>query len=207
MSALNEADDKSRLVSSNDALSESELRFRLALKNAPVTVAVQDRDLRFIWAYNQRTIDPAAVVGKYDADIFSPEDAARLVPLKRKVIETGVEVSEKLWVTSNGKRVYLDVYLEPVRCEDGAITGIGIATVDLTQVKIAEEELKMSEQALARQAVELQANNEELARFNRAMVGREMRMIELKQEVNELCAQLGTPPRYATEEPRKRQHA
>ena len=28
------------------------------------------------------------------------------------------------------------------------------------------------------------------------MVGRELRMIELKQEINALCAQLGQPPRY-----------
>ena len=37
-----------------DALRESEARFRLALKNAPVSVAAQDRDLRYIWAYNQQ---------------------------------------------------------------------------------------------------------------------------------------------------------
>jgi hypothetical protein len=27
-------------------------------------------------------------------------------------------------------------------------------------------------------------------------VGREMRMIELKQEINELCGKTGQPPRY-----------
>jgi two-component system CheB/CheR fusion protein len=33
-------------------------------------------------------------------------------------------------------------------------------------------------------------------RFNRAAAGREMRMIELKVEVNELCRRLGEDPRY-----------
>jgi hypothetical protein len=47
--------------------------------------------------------------------------------------------------------------------------------------------------------VQLRVSNEELARFNRAMVGRELRMIELKKEVNELCAQAGQPPRYGFE--------
>jgi circadian clock protein KaiC len=37
---------------------------------------------------------------------------------------------------------------------------------------------------------------DELARFNRAMVDRELRMIELKKEVNALCARLGEPVRY-----------
>lgn len=44
--------------------------------------------------------------------------------------------------------------------------------------------------------------SEELARFNRAAVGREMRIIELKQEVNELCERLGEAARYtSTREP------
>lgn len=43
----------------------------------------------------------------------------------------------------------------------------------------------------------LRATNEELLRFNRAMVDREMRMIELKREINRLCQRLGEPPRYA----------
>ncbi len=45
----------------------------------------------------------------------------------------------------------------------------------------------------------LRASNDELVRFNRAMVGRELRMIDLKKEINDLCAQLGHPPRYRTE--------
>ncbi|HBA84426.1 MAG TPA: hypothetical protein DCZ95_10065 [Verrucomicrobia bacterium] len=38
--------------------------------------------------------------------------------------------------------------------------------------------------------------NEELADFNHVMVGRENRMIELKEEINELLAEQGNPPRY-----------
>ena len=33
-------------------------------------------------------------------------------------------------------------------------------------------------------------------RFNQAAVGRELRMIELKCEVNELCGKLGEPARH-----------
>jgi PAS domain S-box-containing protein len=60
---------------------------------------------------------------------------------------------------------------------------------------------------LARQAADLiehkrteealRKANEELTHFNRAMVGRELRMIELKKEINELCRQSGQPPRYS----------
>ena len=69
-------------VRTQEALLESEARFRMVLKNAPVTVAAQDKDLRFIWAYNQRTVNPADIIGKTDADIFPPEVAAWTMGLK-----------------------------------------------------------------------------------------------------------------------------
>jgi hypothetical protein len=44
--------ENSRYRAAKENLGENEKRFRLALKNAPVTVAAQDRNLRFLWAYN-----------------------------------------------------------------------------------------------------------------------------------------------------------
>jgi nitrogen fixation negative regulator NifL len=128
------------------SMQESEARFRMVLKNAPVTVAAQDKDLRFIWAYNQRTINPAEVIGKTDADIFPPEVAAWTMGLKRKALETGEELVEQGWVTSGGQRLYLEIFLEPIRDKDGQITGVGIATVDLTSTKLAEQSLRESEE-------------------------------------------------------------
>ncbi len=124
-----------------EELAATETRFRLALKNAPVSVAAQDKDLRFIWAYNQRTVPPEEVIGKTDSDIFSPQDARLLSSLKRRVMESGAPLSRLLWITSNGKRVFLDLFLEPMRNAAGAVTGVGIATVDLTAMKTAENAL------------------------------------------------------------------
>ena len=50
-------------------------------------------------------------------------------------------------------------------------------------------ERKLSEETLRRQ-------NAVMNQFNTMAVGRELRMIQLKQEVNALCAQLGLPPRH-----------
>jgi PAS domain S-box-containing protein len=53
---------------------------------------------------------------------------------------------------------------------------------DITRRKMAEEELRR--------------RTEELEAFNRAMVDREMKIIEMKEEVNRLCLELGRPEAY-----------
>jgi PAS domain S-box-containing protein len=67
---------------------------------------------------------------------------------------------------------------------------------DITELKRGEEKLQQSNTELANRSKELRASNYELTYFNNAMVGRELRMIELKKEVNDLCRQAGQPPRY-----------
>ena len=59
-------------------------------------------------------------------------------------------------------------------------------------------ERKRAEETLRQNSETLRARNEELEQFNRVVVGRELRMVELKQEINELCRRLGEPPRHAT---------
>jgi transcriptional regulator with GAF, ATPase, and Fis domain len=59
--------------------------------------------------------------------------------------------------------------------------------------------LEQRGEALRQSHAKLQAHVEELTRFNSAAVGRELRMIELKKEVNELCKRIGHAPRYPLE--------
>ena len=55
---------------------------------------------------------------------------------------------------------------------------------------------KIAEMALIQQSEELRHRNEELERFNRATVGRELDMIKMKQQINELSARLGLARPY-----------
>ena len=124
------------------ALHESEARFRLALRNAPVSVSAQDRSLRFIWAFNQRSATPDQIIGHTDEEIFTPEEAAHFTAVKRRVLDEGVELHEQTWLDRPSGRMFLDISWEPIRDEAGAVTGVASATVDLTPIKLAEEALR-----------------------------------------------------------------
>jgi PAS domain S-box-containing protein len=114
-------------------------------------------------------------------------EAAKLDELQR----TGLPVRyEKEYIRKDGSRVPIELLVHIVR-EDGSGKPLYYYSfiTDVTERRRAEEELR--------------ANNDELTRFNNVAVGRELRMIELKQEINALCDQLGQPPHYplpATEE-------
>lgn len=66
---------------------------------------------------------------------------------------------------------------------------VAIVFNDISERKRAEEQIN-------EQVVELRLMNKDLTRFNKSLVSRELRMIELKKEINELCAQIGQQPRY-----------
>ena len=57
-------------------------------------------------------------------------------------------------------------------------------------------ERRRVEETLAQNLVKLLQHSEDLTRFNRIAVGRELRMIELKKEINQLCQLQGLPVRY-----------
>ena len=79
---------------------------------APVSAAAQDRDLRYIWAYNQRTARPQEIVGHFDHEIFTPEEAAHVTACKRRVLQEGNELREQMWFDRPSGRIFLDVCWE-----------------------------------------------------------------------------------------------
>ena len=108
----------------------------------------------------------------------------RAVTENREIPPTELEVN-----LPSGRRWFAMASGAPVRDKSGKVIGGVAVTVDITGRKQDEEKILYYLE-------ELQDANEELTRLNSAMTGRELRMIELKREVNELCARAGLPPRY-----------
>jgi PAS domain S-box-containing protein len=117
------------------------------------------------------------ILGQDDRAMFTPEQAERLMAFNRRVIaENRTITQEEVLDTQEGERTFLTT--KGPLCDNQAhvIGTFGISR-DITERKMAEAEL-------------IQRNNE-LERFNRAMVGRVLDMIALKQQVNEFSQQLG----------------
>jgi len=100
-------------------------------------------------------------------------------------LRDGVWVGEMAVLTQDGREIPVSQLLFAHREADGTVGYVASICRDISKLKRAEEALRQT--------------NEALTRFNRVAVGRELRMIELKKEINQLCSQAGLPARYPLE--------
>jgi formate hydrogenlyase transcriptional activator len=140
-----------------EALRQSEQRFRVALHRSPIKVFNQDRDLRYTWLYNpQEGWSEKDYLGKTDEEIFEPEMAVRLTQLKRSVLETGQRTQEEFALTARGKTQHCEVTIEPSFDGAGKIIGINGASVDVTRLREITEELRLAKEKLAEEKIYLE---------------------------------------------------
>ncbi len=129
-----------------EALKESEARFRVALQNAPIAVFQQDLQLRYTWLYKPQVVkNPEEAIGKTDFEIFPYENALISAALKKSILDTEGPVRGEYKVTKDGETHYFDLTGEPLRDESGHIIGINCATMDITKYKALEAKLRESE--------------------------------------------------------------
>ena len=119
------------------SLRESEARFQVALKDSPVVVFNQDRNLHYSFIDNSLLNIPAKdAISKGEADFFSFEDAAFLETIKRQVIQSGVGIQKEVKVTTiEGVTKYFDLKIEPTYDNNEKINGITGAALDITMLK------------------------------------------------------------------------
>jgi PAS domain S-box-containing protein len=131
-------------------LVKSEERFRVALKDSPITVFNQDRDLRYTWIYNPQDWQQESI-GKTDAEILGSKQCASLEELKRRVLKTGMPLRQEMMIP-NGDRTYaLDVSIEPLFDADGNVIGITGASVDIAQLREMTDRLQDARDKLAQE--------------------------------------------------------
>ncbi len=124
-----------------EELAENQRIFEVALKNSPVTVFQQDKDLRYTWIKKPHyRFTDSNQIGKTDAEFFSPEDAAKLIEVKQRVLESGVGERQVIHTSGEKTPPYTDLTVEPITDEHGEVIGITCSSVDISKLIQADEE-------------------------------------------------------------------
>ncbi len=133
------------------SLVESEERFRVALKDSPITVFNQDRELRYTWIYNPQLYWKCDVIGKTDEEIVGSKKAAGLVDLKRRVLASGLALREDVEIAHEGRNYAFDITIEPLFAVDGSIIGITGASMDIARFREMTDRLQDARDKLAQE--------------------------------------------------------
>ena len=137
----------------DNALRQSEERFRVALKNSPIFVYNQDMELRYTWVYNPSDgLTVEEMLGKQDLDIIPVEDAQHLITIKRGVLTTGIGTREEVSITIKDTTRYYDLTVEPLRNESQEVVGVTCASVDISERQAALRDRKLAEEKIREQA-------------------------------------------------------
>ncbi|HLX86460.1 MAG TPA: PAS domain S-box protein [Terriglobales bacterium] len=132
-----------------EALRESEERFRVALKHSPITVFNQDRDLRYTWSYNSLLAgNGGEVTGKTTYDLLDAEEGHRSADVRRRVLETGVGARHQVQADVGGVKRYFDVTIEPLFDATNSVIGLTGATMDVSELREATEALREAKKKL-----------------------------------------------------------
>ncbi|RPI72331.1 MAG: PAS domain S-box protein, partial [Desulfobacteraceae bacterium] len=171
------------------ALRASEEKYRNLVKYAPA--AIYEIDLQ--GAHFLNVNDTMCAILKFTreellavtpGDLLDPASQVLFSERIRKTL-AGEKIDESVGYRirrKDGEWIYVTVNAGILSDANGEPARVAVIAYDITERKRNEEALRRT--------------NEELSQFNRAMVGREIRMIELKKEVNELSARLGLAPVY-----------
>lgn len=163
------------LEQSRERLEESEEKYRLSADYIPIHLAATDKSGKFIlWSkYSEKmlgyTHDEA--IGRLTPyDLIVPKESVDNVI--RTVTQKGIYDGEVSYRHKNGSTILAHLVVVPNKDVKGEIAGLYGFAEDITERK--EMETKLRERL------------DELERFQKVTIGREKRIIELKEEVERL---------------------
>jgi PAS domain S-box-containing protein len=174
-----------------EALRQSEERFRVALKNSPISVFNQDRDLRYTWMYNPTVSEASGYLGKTPFDLFGPEEAERMAEVRRRVLDTGVGVRHDVEITDAGKKHFFDTTIEPLLNPSGAVIGITAASMDVTELRETTEALRVAKRKLTEEKLYLEQEIDTELGFGE-IIGQSKALQEVMKHVGKVASSNAT---------------
>jgi PAS domain S-box-containing protein len=195
--------------------SETKRQQEAIINNIPDIAWLKDKQSRFI-SVNKALLKAAglsleSVVGKTDLDVWPKDLAEKYRQDDIEVMKTGIQkILEEQFADKEGTRIWIETIKTPIFDQSGEVIGTTGIARDVTgrkenkdqlqkrayELQVAKEIAEKSAADLSKTVKELSIAKENLERFNSAAVGREMRIIEIKKEINLLLAELGREPKY-----------
>jgi len=175
------------------SLQDSELRYRELAERSPLAIQVFSlggETLRVNQAWEKMWGVPFSALNQYNVLQDKQLMAIGILPLLERAFSgEAVQFPNHEYdracteeVLHPGGKLWIHAFAYPVYDAYGKLLEVVLLQEDISERKRVENELKR--------------RMDELERFNRAMVGRELQMIILKREINELCQAEGLPTRY-----------
>lgn len=146
LDAIVQEADRKRAV---ETILENERLLRVAFNSVDLAAFRQDKDLKYSWMYNaQLGYMSEDAVGKTDVELLPPRDAAKIIAIKQEVLNTGKSSRSEVEVTGDDKVTHIfELSLEPV-WEMGEIVGLIGSSLDITDRKRGEAQLRLRDRAL-----------------------------------------------------------
>ncbi len=147
------------------ALRQSYEQLRLLIEQAPVSIAMFDREMRYLAASQRWKADydraEQNIIGRSHYEVF-PDLPERWKAVHQKALAGELlKQDEDEWQRADGHRMWLRWAVHPWRDAYGAIGGIIISTADITPYKQSEAELEKSLEQVRSLATHLQDVREE----------------------------------------------
>ncbi len=163
----------------------SEALYHSLVETLPQNIFRKDLECRFTFANQQfcQTLGHPLdeIVGKTDLDFFPRALAEKYQSDDRRVLETGMpyETVEEHQPPGGGK-LFVQVVKTPLRDATGRILGLQAIFWDITQQRMADEQIRRAHAALAQSRMELEAKN--LQMENDLKMAREIQLTILPQQ-------------------------
>ncbi|PIS29853.1 MAG: hypothetical protein CO001_00805 [Candidatus Portnoybacteria bacterium CG_4_8_14_3_um_filter_40_10] len=127
------------------------------------------------------------IVGESASRLF--QDKKEAEEMEKKILQGGLIKGQAIvLLTKSKKPIDVGVSGSLRKDKEGNIIGYFLAFSDITELKKLQKDL---EKKVEERTKQLKEKIDEMERFNRLAVGREIKMVELKQEIENLRNQLG----------------